>query len=309
MKHAVLATAILTALVSGTSFAASVYDKEGTTLAVGGRANANFTISDANKSATTGAFKDGSYARVNLVGKSAISEDLYGFGKYEAQLENSDSLTNRYFYAGMGTTFGEFSYGKQDSAQVQLTDFTDVLNTFSGKANKLVAGNGSKLENNFAYTGVFDALTVKANYVAADEDNTIDTSSMGLSGIYAIDDNVRLGLGYVSQEVDADTSDYQVNLAGEVKMDAVTFSALYLTGTVNEQDSDGVEATIKYKIDKTALYATYQYEQDDSIDVVDFIALEVEHKFNGSLRTYVGYQFNQLENSDDALQAGVRYDF
>jgi predicted porin len=132
---------------------------------------------------------------------------------------------------------------------------------------------------------------------------------MGLSAIYSVDENVRLGLGYVSQEVDATTSDHQVNLAGEVKMDAVTLSALYLTGTVNEKDSDGLEATLKYKMDKTALYATYQYEQDDSTDVVDFIALEVEHKFNGNLRTFVGYQFNQLENSDDALQAGIRYDF
>ncbi len=40
--------------------------------------------------------------------------------------EKTDSLTNRYFYAGLGTNFGEFSYGKQDSPQV-IIDITDTI--------------------------------------------------------------------------------------------------------------------------------------------------------------------------------------
>ncbi len=59
-----------------------------------------------------------------LKGKSAINQQLTAFGKYEAEIsDNKDStVTTRYLYAGLDSQFGAFSYGKQDSAQVMITD-------------------------------------------------------------------------------------------------------------------------------------------------------------------------------------------
>ncbi|SJN58839.1 Porin-like protein L precursor [Vibrio ruber DSM 16370] len=317
MKKAVLTTAILTALVSGSSIAATVYDSKGTTLKVGGRAEARFNLSDQNESTKNSRFKDKSRARVNLVGKTALSDDLYGFGKYEAELDNSsskgdgdgDNLTNRYFYAGMGTSIGEFSYGKQDSAQVQVTNFTDLMNTFDEEAADLIGGNKDKRDNNFVYSGQFDALSLQANYIASDEK---DNDSFGISAVYGFTDSLTVGLGYVTQDSGSNSED-QFNIGGQFKLDALTLGALYGTGTVvsggKEVDADDYELGAKYKFGKTSLIAVYNFKEVDNKDQVDHLALEVEHKFNGNLRVYTGYKFEQLTKKDDQLQAGIRYDF
>lgn len=310
MKKAALSTAVLTALVSAPSFAATVYDNEGTTLKVGGRAEARFNISDKHEKDGNSSFKDKSRARVNLKGKSQISDDLYGFGKYEAEFDDSSDITNRYFFAGLGTSIGEFSYGKQDSAQVMLTDITDTMATFGAEAADIVAGNKDKRENNFLYSGEFDALTIKANFIASDAK---DKDSFGLAGLYnfgAFD----IGAGYVSQS-NGDNDDDQFNLVGQYSMDAFTLGALFTIGTIADDDYTGYELSAIYKPMKNlSLVGVYNFQEVDpkagsKEDTIDEFAIEAVYKFNGHLRTYAGYKFQQIDSGDDELQAGIRYDF
>ncbi|TMX42908.1 porin [Vibrio rotiferianus] len=310
MKKAALTTAILTALVSAPSFAATVYDNEGTTLKVGGRAEARFNISDKHEKDGNSSFKDKSRARVYLKGKSQISDDLYGFGKYEAEFDDSSDITNRYFFAGLGASIGEFSYGKQDSAQVMLTDITDTMATFGAEAADIVAGNKDKRENNFLYSGEFDALTIKANFIASDAK---DKDSFGLAGLYnfgAFD----IGAGYVSQS-NGDNDDDQFNLVGQYSMDAFTLGALFTIGTIADDDYTGYELSAIYKPMKNlSLVGVYNFQEVDpkagsKEDTVDEFAIEAVYKFNGHLRTYAGYKFQQIDSGDDELQAGIRYDF
>lgn len=311
MKKAAVASAVFAALVSGSSLAATVYKSEGTELKVGGRAEARFNISDENESATDSSFDDKSRARFNFVGKTEISDGFYGFGKYEAEVDtdSSSTINNRYVYAGFGTDFGEFSYGKQDSAQVQVTDFTDLMNTFDEAAADLIGANKDKRENNFVYSGNFEALTVKANYIASDQK---DNDSFGLSAVYGFDFGLDLGLGYTTQD-QGDKSEDQVNIGASFKLDALTLAAIYGDGTVvdanQEFDANMFELGAKYKLGKTSLIAVYNYQEVNNADTTDHFALEVEHKFNGNLRTYLGYMFQQLDNTEDELQAGIRYDF
>ncbi len=312
MNKAALTTAILTSLLSGTTLAATVYDADGTTLQVSGRAEARFNISDANKSDSdnTGDFKDKTRARLALKGKTQINTDLYGFGKYEAEFEKSDSLTNRYFFAGLGTQLGEFSYGKQDSAQVMITNFTDIMATFGAEAADVVNGNKDKRENNFVYSGKFAALTVKANYIAADKDNTKDTQSYGIAAKYALD-MFSVGAGYVAQK-EGDDNNNQFNLGGELKLNALTLGALATFGAVADDDYTGYELSAQYKATHALSFAAvYNYgKYDDSNDkTADNLAVEAVYKFNSNLRTYAGYKFEQLADGDDQLQAGMRYDF
>lgn len=310
MKKAALTTAVLTALVSAPSFAATVYDNEGTTLKVGGRAEARFNISEKHEKDGNSSFKDKSRARVNLKGKSQISDDLYGFGKYEAEFDDSSDITNRYFFAGLGTTIGEFSYGKQDSAQVMLTDITDTMATFGAEAADIVAGNKDKRENNFLYSGEFDALTIKANFIASDAK---DKDSFGLAGLYNFG-SFDIGAGYVSQS-NGDNDDDQFNLVGQYSMDAFTLGALFTIGTIADDDYTGYELSAIYKPMKNlSLVGVYNFQEVDpkagsKEDTVDEFAIEAVYKFNGHLRTYAGYKFQQIDSGDDELQAGIRYDF
>lgn len=317
MKKAVLASAVVAALVSGSSLAATVYSSDGTELKIGGRAEARFNISDNNESASDSSFKDKSRARLNISGKTQVSDELYGFGKYEAEFtgdtavgvngEKTDSLTNRYFYAGLGTNFGEFSYGKQDSSQVMLTDITDTMATFGADAADAVDGNKDKRENNFLYSGEFDALTVQANYIAANEK---DADSFGLAAMYNLG-AFDLGAGYVSQK-NGNFDDDQINLVAQFSMDAFTVGGLYTMASVADEDYTGYELSAIFKATKQlSLIGVYNYgEFDKSADEeANNFAIEAVYKFNGHIRTYAGYKFEQLDNKDDQLQAGIRYDF
>lgn len=308
MKKAAIATAILSALVSGSTLAATVYDKEGTSLKIGGRAEARFNISDNNESDADGtsSFEDKTRARVNIKGKTQVNDSLYGFGKYETEFDTDDEVSNRYVFAGIGTEIGEFSYGKQDSAQVMLTDFTDTLATFGGEAADAVDGNEDKRTNNFLYSGKFDAVKLQMNYIAADEQ---DADSFGFAALYSAD-MFSVGAGYVSQE-DGDDDDSQINFAGELSLDMFTLGALYTMAEVGDDDYDGIELSAKMKASKElSLLAVYNKgEYDDAGDIVDEFTLEAVYKFNGHIRTYAGYKFQQIDDIDDELQAGIRYDF
>ncbi|CAM3048548.1 porin [Vibrio rarus] len=307
MKKAALTTAILALMASGSAAAATVYKDDASELKIGGRAEARFNISDNNKSDSDSAFEDKSRARLNIVGKSQITTDLYGFGKYEAQFDTDADITNRYVFAGIGTNIGEFSYGKQDSAQVMLTDITDTMATFGADAADIVNGNKDKRANNFLYSGEFAGFAVQANYLANDEK---DSDSYGVAGLYAFDFGLELGLGYVAQ-TNGNDDDSQINFAAQYSVADLTLGGLYALGSVADQDVNSFEVSAQYKLDKWTFVAVYNYQDVDGLDdaTVDNAAIEAVYKFNGNLRTYAGYKFEQVEGDDDQIQAGIRYDF
>ncbi|PSW57670.1 porin [Photobacterium leiognathi] len=317
MKKAVLASAILASLVTGTANAATVYEDDSKSLSIGGRAEARFNISDANKGddGTGNAFKDKSRARINLKGKAKITDDVTAFGKYEAEISDSSDSTvkSRYVYAGFDTQAGAFSYGKQDSAQVMLTDYTDILATFGGDGVDLVDGNKDKRENNFLYAGEFNNFTVAANYIAENNDAEKDSDSYGIAAQYAFPFGLSLGAGYVNGQDGTDVDANQYNLAASYEFNNFYAGATYASGEKGNTDLTGYELATAFKMDKFIAQAAYNFKQSEEAGVktddVDYFVLEGIYKFNKNLRTYAGYLFNQIDGEDDELQVGIRYDF
>ncbi|GLQ76039.1 porin [Vibrio penaeicida] len=313
MNKAILATAILSAMTLSSASAVTIYEKDGTVLDLGGRAEGRFNVSDANKTGNKGAFKDISRARISLSGESAVTDQFSGFGKYEAELSGEEDLTNRYYFAGVKGEFGSVSYGKQDSSQVMLSNFTDTLATFGAKAADIVDGNKDKRENALVYKTTFDQLTVSGDYIFADKDNNDNTNSYGISGVYSLE-RFRIGAGYVNQK-QGDETENQFNFVGEVQFDNLSFSGLYTMGksVVGSQLNDiiGYELMAKYELEKVAFVGAYNAQKNDSskTDTVDEFALESVYTFNEHLRTYVGYRINQIKDADNELQMGLRYDF
>ncbi|WP_305417469.1 porin [Photobacterium leiognathi] len=317
MKKAVLASAILASLVAGTANAATVYEDDSKSLSIGGRAEARFNISDANKGddGTGNAFKDKSRARINLKGKAKITDDVTAFGKYEAEIsdDKETTITSRYVYAGFDTQAGAFSYGKQDSAQVMLTDYTDILATFGGDGVDLVDGNKDKRENNFLYAGEFNNFTVAANYIAENNKDEKDSDSYGIAAQYAFPFGLSLGAGYVNGQNGPDVDASQYNLAVSYEFSNFYAAATYASGENGDTDLTGYELATAFKMDKFIAQAAYNFKQLDNAGVKtddeDYFALEGIYKFNKNLRTYAGYKFQQLDGADDELQVGIRYDF
>ncbi|WP_318471253.1 porin [Photobacterium leiognathi] len=315
MKKAVLASAILASLVAGTANAATVYEDDSKSLSIGGRAEARFNISDKNKKDDGNAFEDKSRARINLKGKAKITDDVTAFGKYEAEIsdDKETTITSRYVYAGFDTQAGAFSYGKQDSAQVMLTDYTDILATFGGDGVDLVDGNKDKRENNFLYAGEFNNFTVAANYIAENNKDEKDSDSYGIAAQYAFPFGLSLGAGYVNGQNGPDVDASQYNLAVSYEFSNFYAAATYASGENGDTDLTGYELATAFKMDKFIAQAAYNFKQLDNAGVKtddeDYFALEGIYKFNKNLRTYAGYKFQQLDGADDELQVGIRYDF
>lgn len=317
MKKVALASAILASLAAGTVNAATVYQDDDKSLSIGGRAEARFNLSDANKGddGTGNAFKDKSRARINLKGKAKITDQVTAFGKYEAEISDSSDSTvkSRYVYAGFDTQAGAFSYGKQDSAQVMLTDYTDILATFGGDGVDLVDGNKDKRENNFLYAGEFNNFTVSANYIAENNDAVKDSDSYGIAAQYAFPFGLSLGAGYVSGQDGVDVDANQYNLAASYEFNNFYAAATYASGEDGNTDLTGYELATAFKMNQFIAQAAYNFKQSEDggvkTDKVDYFVLEGIYKFNKNLRTYAGYLFNQIDGEDDELQMGIRYDF
>jgi outer membrane porin protein LC len=309
MKKTLLATLILSSFVSGAASAATVYDKENTKLSIGGRAEVRALFSDA----VDGSMLDKSRARINFEGETKISESLTGFAFMEYKIKPDSQVTNRYLFAGIGTKAGDFSYGRQDTASVQLSDMTDIASYHSGE-QQIIDASSDKQSNNFVFANnSIQGLALKANYIANGDTNKADATpedSFGLSALYSMDMGVDLGASYADQ----DQQD-QVTLGAGYTFEALYLAATYAMGSESDtKDFTSLEVAAQYKLTKEfRMIAMYGMADQDvagvTTDTEDYAALEGQYRFNDSLRTYASYKLSNLTGGDDELVAGLRYNF
>jgi predicted porin len=307
MKKTLLATAILSGLVSATAGAATVYDNDGTTMKVGGRAEVRGVFGDG----VDGTMEDKSRARINFNGKTQISENLTGFGFMEYELKSDgghsggSNLKNRYLYAGFGTNGGDFSYGRQDTASVQISDFTDIASNHSGE-QQIIDAASDKQSNTFLYSGNFvdDALTVQLNYTALDDK---DADSFGASIAYAFDFGLSIGGSYADAEDDSN----QATLGLAYEWEGLYVAATYAVGDLDaDTDFNALEAAIQYKFTKEfRLIGIYANVENNDVEEKDYYALEAQYRFNKSIRAYASYMLDNMDDGEDELMVGIRYNY
>jgi predicted porin len=301
MKKALLSAAVLTALTSGAAAAATVYESEETTLKVGGRAEVRgLFLNDT----VDGTMLDKSRARINFAGETKISENVTGFGFMEYEIKPGGTAGNRELFAGLETTAGAFSYGRQDTANVQIADFTDIASEHSGQQQYI--GSASDKENNtFLYSNTFaDMFTLNANYIAQENE---DMDAIGISGVATLDFGLDLGASYSSQD-DAN----QLTLGATYSMNDLYLGLTYAMGDVAEDDSfTSMEFAAQYKITKEfrVIGIVGMAQEDVAGDTEDFYAVEGQYRFTDNMRTYASYKLNNLDNGSDELLLGLRYDF
>ena len=76
MKKAVLASAVVAALVSGSSLAATVYSSDGTELKIGGRAEFRGDFIGSGGAEVEGTMEDKTRFRLNLGGKTELTDTV-----------------------------------------------------------------------------------------------------------------------------------------------------------------------------------------------------------------------------------------
>ncbi|EOU2462496.1 porin [Vibrio navarrensis] len=331
MKKTLIALSVSAAAVATGVNATEIYNQDGASLDVGGRAEARLSVKDGNA-------QDDSRVRLNLLGKVDIQDGLYGVGFYEGEFATNDNgenktnnnLDNRYAYAGIGGTFGEITYGKNDGALGIITDFTDIMSYHGNSAAKKIAV-ADRVDNMVAYAGQFDALTVKASYRFADryeKDNKYVNNGQdgySLSAIYAIGNTgLALGGGYADQK---DQNEYM--LAASYTMGDLYFAGVYTDGELAKTGGDytGYELAARYTMGQTVFTTTYNNAETNKNTSADNVALDATYYFKPNFRGYVSYNFNLIDAGDkygvvnstvatatkaqaeDELAIGLRYDF
>lgn len=329
MKKTLIALAVAGTAVATGANASEIYNQDGTSLALGGRVEARLSGVDGNVS-------DYSRVRINLLGKTEITDSLYGLGFYEAEYTTNDesqtatkqdTIDTRYIYAGIGGDFGLVSYGKQDGALVAVTNFTDIMDAHGGVAAQENASAGDHIDNMLAYTGTFGDFSVNATYRFADRaESTVKTDTTSyddtglegyaLTGIYNISDTgIALGLGLADQNSKLDNAATAYNstrgamqyLAGA----SWTYNDLYLSALYSAKDYDntsvsyqGYELAAKYTLDKTVLIATYgQGHNDNDTAKANDLGLEVAYNFKPNFKAYIDYDFNFLNGNEADVAA------
>ena len=335
MNKKLIALAVAAASISSVATAAEVYSDETSSLAVGGRFEARAVLADVekdNSNKTSSEVSDNSRVRINVAGKTDITEDFYGVGFFEKEFSSADSDNDetRYAYAGVGSQYGQLVYGKADGSLGMITDFTDIMAYHGNEAgNKLAAAD--RTDNNLSYVGSFDLngdnLTVKANYVFGGSE---DTEGYSAAAMYVMDMGLGFGAGYGEQ----DGQDGQ-DKTGKQAFGAIsyTISDFYFSGLYQDSrntvvnndlidESTGYEFAAAYTYGKAVFITTYNFLEDsnasgDASDLRDSIAIDGTYYFNKNFRTYASYKFNLLDangsttkaQASDEFVLGARYDF
>lgn len=328
MKKTLIALSVSAAAMATGVNAAEIYNQDGASFEIGGRAEARLSMKD-------GDVADKSRARVNVLGKQAITDELYGVGFWEGEFTSADEdakndgLDTRYVYAGLGGAFGEVTYGKNDGALGIVTDFTDIM-AYHGNsaADKLEAADRSS--NMVSYKGQFDNLSLKASYRFADRDETgteyTDNGNDGysLAATYAVaDTGLDLGAGYADQD---EANEYM--LAASYTMNNLYFAGVFTDGEKAAKNGDytGYELAGAYTMGQTVFSSTYNNAETNNETSANNFAVDATYYFKPNFRGYVSYNFNLIDAGDklgavggnkaatkidaeDEVALGLRYDF
>ena len=354
MNKNLIALAVAAATFSGAASAATVYSDDTSSLAIGGRVEArallsenakNDKITDVLQQQTSNDVTDISRVRVNIDAKTQIADGVQGIGYFEREFKgdhNNDE--NRYMYAGVNSDkYGQIVYGKADGSLGMITDFTDIM----AYAGSVVGGSklavSDRTSNNLAYSGTFNNLTFKANYVfdgAAYNDTTgqkTNQNGFSTAAKYTVGDTgLALGVGYAQQK-DQTAANNSVNQTSKQTFAVASytvgdlyFGGLYKYGhrdatnlvTNDLTDSQGYEFAAAYTMGKAVFTTTYGFMKDerntsgDYDELANAVSVDGTYYFNSNFRTYASYTYNMLDKNkvgkvaaSDQVVLGARYDF
>lgn len=341
MKKTYIALAIAALATAAGANAATVYKTDATQFDIGGRAEfrGDFIGNPGSGKEIDGTMRNASRFRINFAGETKITDNLSGIGFYEAEQGVTSSadndattdLTQRYVFAGFKTNVGNFTFGRQDTSTVMISQMSDIT-TYSGAQKSFINAGNEQINNNIQYAGNFlnDALTVKANVILGEEDNS---DGYGVAAKYTLPIGLGLALGYAANDI-PDGNGYNGDSADQLiagvnyTMGGLYAAVTYTTGNLNDdQDFDGVETAVQYKWDTGfRVIGAYQYQEADSEAINNWFELTGGYDFTDNLYAYVSYKLNNLDEGDatrqqygstnnavieteDSMRLGLKYTF
>ena len=288
MKKSLLALAIIAA--STTATAATVYDKDGTSLAVGGRVQA--VVYNGKADAAEIAENDAGLvnsARLNIEGNTKINDYVSAFAFSEWDMAdgnksaNGDHISTREQYVGADFgDFGKLLIGKTYDAANEVLAATDIFEDFGARQQGSI--NGDRRTGMFRYVydnnGFFGSVSYET---AADQDANVEGGFAAAAG-YTIDNVVfgplsfKAGYSYVKGQDDSDELKGAITNYGE-------------DGTWGFDDFKSISASISWGSTDNGLYLGALYNTQRAKQRLDGAQSSYKNKVKG-YEFVVGYTFD-----------------
>lgn len=203
MKKSLLALAVA-AFAASSASAATVYDQDGTSLAVGGRIQAVAYSQDANQGGQP-ASGDSSLvgsARVNLAMRTQLTDGIAGFAFVEWDAADSDkkqTFDARDLYVGADFgAFGKLQAGRfRDAVYQGVTSTTDIFDDWGCNGQ---LGNDDRREGVIMYSWSGWGVDFKATYQTAKDNVKMDGAWLESEEV-DVKNGFSASLGYTSPEV------------------------------------------------------------------------------------------------------------
>ena len=189
MKKSLLALAVVAAATSAN--AATVYDKDGTSLAVGGRVQS--VVYNGNADAAEIAEKDAGLvnsARLNIAGSTKINDavSVFAFSEWNMADGNKsatgDNINTREQYVGADYgDFGKILGGKTYDAANAVLAATDVFEDFGARLQSSI--NGDRRTGMFRYVYDNNGIFGSVSYQTAADGSTVQGEKADVEGGFA----------------------------------------------------------------------------------------------------------------------------
>ena len=339
MKKSLLALAVVATATSAN--AATVYDKDGTSLAVGGRVQAVVYNGNAAGIAENDAGLVNS-ARLNIAGSTKINDSVsvFAFSEWNMADGNTsgqswgDSINTREQYVGADYgDFGKILGGKTYDAANAVLAATDVFEDFGARQQGSI--NGDRRTGMFRYVYDNNGFFGSVSYETAADETTVQgedydvEGGFALSAGYTIDDVVfgplsfKAGYSYVKGQDDftktikVDDDGWSLGSFDTFKIISASISwgstdnglyigALYNTQRMKQRANgftydDGVNEPV-------SVYGTSNSSFATKVKGYEFV---VGYTFDNGIGAFTGYNFVDVKtkegsiNSDSAIYRRV----
>ena len=294
MKKSLLALAIIAA--STTATAATVYDKDGSSLAVGGRVQA--VVYNGKADAAEIAEHDAGLvnsARLDIEGNTKVNDYVSAFAFSEWNMADGnksatgDSINTREQYVGADFgDFGKILVGKTYDAANEVLAATDVFEDFGARQQGSI--NNDRRTGMFRYVYDNNGFFGSVSYETASDETTVAGQDANVEGGFAAAagytiDNVvfgplsfKAGYSYVKGQDDSDELKGSITKYGE-------------DGTWGFDDFKIISASVSWGSTDSGLYLGALYNTQRAKQRLDGAQSSYKNKVKG-YEFVVGYTFD-----------------
>lgn len=298
MKKSLLSLLVAAATI-GSANAAVVYDNQDTSLAIGGRlqANLNSVFANNDPDKTDKVAVEG-YARANVDAKSKIADGYkaIAYGEWDVSSESSENgkFDTRFAYVGLESdSFGTLTAGQNYTAMYNVIGATDMF-IDGGSTGNTFWDLGGRQEGQLVYSYAFNGFSFGASWQTAGLDTV--NGGYAVTAGYTFDLTKDLPVafnlgtdGYDLKHTADDVKSFATSLSLGTLGDGTYVAGLYqLTSIDNASDKNGYELVGGYGFDNgLAFLLGYNVLRQGSRTLVSNVSAELSYNVNPSMIVYL----------------------